>query len=109
MRIHIENLKFQCIIGVLDFERTSPQDVILNLTLDYTYQDSYINYAEVVALLKNTMIEKKYLLIEDALIALVPLLRSRFPLIEKLFLKITKPSILADSQVSVSTSFPSDS
>lgn len=109
MRIHIENLKFRCIIGVLDFERTAPQEVVLNLTLDYSYEGTYINYAEVVALLKNTMIEKQYLLIEDALVELVPLLRSHFPLIEKLFLKITKPSILADSQVSVSTSFPSDS
>ncbi|NPA60178.1 MAG: dihydroneopterin aldolase, partial [Epsilonproteobacteria bacterium] len=35
MIIHIENLKFQCIIGILDFERETPQDVIINLTIRY--------------------------------------------------------------------------
>jgi len=47
MRVHIEDLKFHTIIGILDFERTTPQEVIINLSLDYKYQDDFINYAHI--------------------------------------------------------------
>jgi len=43
MTIHIEDLKFQCIIGILDFERKIPQDVEVNLTIEYNYKDEFIN------------------------------------------------------------------
>jgi len=32
-RIHIEALKLRCIIGINDWERKSPQDVLVDLTL----------------------------------------------------------------------------
>lgn len=103
MTIHIENLKFQCIIGILDFERVTPQDVIINLTMEYAYKkDAFINYVEVVDILKNGMIESKYYLIEDSLENLISKLLNSFSTIQKINLKITKPSILADAQVSVS-------
>jgi len=102
MTIHIEDLKFQCIIGILDFERETPQDVEVNLTLEYNYKDEFINYAEVVDIIKNNMIKSKYLLIEDALNELKIILLEKFKLIEKLEIKLTKPSILADCKVSVS-------
>ena len=102
MRIHIEDLKFQCIIGILNFEREKAQDVILNLTIDYKYKDEFINYADVANLLKSTMVEKKFLLIEDALSELSYTLQKEFPKINTLYLKITKPSILPDCTVSVS-------
>ncbi len=105
MIIHIEDLKFQSIIGILDFERTTPQDVIINLTIQYNYKDLFINYAEVSDLIKATMIEKKFLLLEDALQDLSEILKKEFSQIEKLFLKITKPSIIPDCKVSLSDNF----
>ncbi|MFA6197139.1 MAG: dihydroneopterin aldolase [Sulfurimonas sp.] len=106
MTIHIEDLKFQCIIGILDFERVTLQDVIITLTLDYEYKkDEFINYVEVVDLIKNEMIFNKYFLIEDALNNLTTKLVNNFPSIQKMNLKITKPSILRDAKVSVSTIF----
>lgn len=51
MKIYIEDLRFACIIGILDFERKKEQDVIINLTIDYTFNEEFINYAEVVELL----------------------------------------------------------
>ncbi len=105
MTIHIEDLKFQSIIGILDFERTTPQDVIINLTIQYNYKDLFINYAEVSDLIKATMIEKKFLLLEDALQDLSEILKKEFSQIEKLFLKITKPSIIPDCKVSLSDNF----
>ena len=105
MKIHIDDLKFQCIIGILDFERTEAQDVTLNITIDYEYQNEFINYADVVSLVKSQMIEKKFLLIEDALFELSKILKKEFLKIKALYLKITKPSILPDCQVSVSDTY----
>ncbi len=102
MKIHIENLKFKCIIGILDFERVSPQDVIINLTIDYIYTKDFINYADVVEMIKKDMLENKFLLLEDALSQISTKLKENFSLIDTLNLKITKPSILPDSTVSVS-------
>lgn len=105
MTIHIEDLKFQTIIGILDFERTIPQEVIINLEIEYHFKDTYINYADVSYLIESTMIEEKFLLIEDALDFLSTKLKKRFQLINKLSLKITKPSIMPNSRVSVSNSY----
>lgn len=105
MTIHIEDLKFQCIIGILDFERTKPQDVIINVIIDYQFKDEYINYAEVVEYIKNSMNKNNFLLIEDALAFFHTHLKNKFPLIDYLNLKISKPSILPDAMVSVSNSY----
>ena len=102
MTVHIEDLKFQTIIGILDFERVTPQDVIINLEIEYDYKDEFINYAEVSALITLTMINSKFLLIEDALSQLSVKLKKEFTKINTLNLKITKPSILPDCTVSVS-------
>jgi 7,8-dihydroneopterin aldolase/epimerase/oxygenase len=105
MIIHIEDLKFQTIIGILDFEREKEQNVIINATIAYDYIDEFINYADVVTFIKNEMFTHKFLLIEDALIHFKIHLKEKFPLINKAHLKITKPSILHDAQVSVSDTY----
>ncbi|MCD6190354.1 MAG: dihydroneopterin aldolase [Sulfurimonas sp.] len=105
MKIYIEDLKFQCIIGILDFERTTLQDVTLNITINYEHEEQFINYADVVNSVKFTMIEKKFLLIEDALDELSKTLQKEFSRINTLYLKITKPSILPDCKVSVSNTY----
>lgn len=101
MTVYIDNLKFQCIIGILDFERKNQQDVIINLKIEYDYIDEFINYADVSDTIKSTMIKSKFMLIEDALKVLSLKLKEDFPLINTLELKITKPSILPDCKVSV--------
>ena len=105
MTIHIEDLKFQTIIGILDFERVTPQDVIINVEIEYNYIDRFINYVEVNQTIKDIMIESKFLLIEEALTTLSHKLKKEFFLINLLTLKITKPSILPDCTVSVSDIF----
>ena len=107
MTIHIEDLKFQCIIGVLDFERVTPQDVIINSTINYKYKNNFIDYAKIVDILKNLMIKNKFLLIEDALEAINLKLTKEFKSIKSMDIKITKPSILPDCQVSVSNHYKS--
>jgi len=102
MTIHIEDLSFQSIIGILDFERVKPQDVIINLTIDYQYESNFINYTNVVDIIKFDLTENKYLLIEDALNKLSLKLKREFSSINTINLKITKPSIVPDCKVSVS-------
>ncbi|SFV57733.1 Dihydroneopterin aldolase [hydrothermal vent metagenome] len=109
MKISIEDLKFQCIIGILDFERKKEQDVIINLTVDYNYINDFLNYADITEFIKTTMKKKKYLLIEDALEDLSKLLHKNFSMINQLHLKITKPSILPDCKVSVENQYLFDS
>lgn len=103
MKVYIEDFRFKCIIGILDFERRIPQDVIINLKLVYEFNNTdFINYADVAELIKTTMQESKFELIEDALITLFSLLKEKYPNISSLFIKITKPSILENCTVSVS-------
>ena len=104
MRVYIENLTFDTIIGILDFERTTPQQVIVNLSFKYKFnKDSkeFVNYAEVSTLIEKLMKEKQYLLIEEAIIDIKSTLKQTFN-IKKINLKITKPNILSNTTVSVS-------
>ncbi|MDH4945361.1 dihydroneopterin aldolase [Sulfurimonas sp. C5] len=101
MKIYVEDLRFQCIIGILDFERTTPQDVIINVEIEYDFSDNFINYAEVAQIIKKLMIEEKFLLLEDAIATISQKLKENFSQINTLQLKITKPSILPDCKVSV--------
>ena len=102
MKIEINNLTFKCIIGILDFERVKKQRVILNTSFNYVFtKDIFIDYAEVSKLLKSTMKEQKFLLLEDAILYIENLLLNRYP-ITNLQIKISKPDILKDCIVTLS-------
>ena len=109
MTIHIEDLRFQAIIGILDFERTTPQDVVVDLTIKYKYKNEFINYADIVLIVKDLIQKNEFMLIEDALEALKLKLFKKYRSIKNAHIKITKPSILADCRVSVSNYYRSKS
>jgi len=103
MKIDIENLSFKCIIGILKFERVKKQRVIMNLSFDYEFKDEeFIDYSKVVKLVKKTMKEKKFLLLENAIEELSNILYSSYK-ITNLKIKIAKPNILKDCIVSLSS------
>ena len=104
MTISIKEHSFKTIIGLLDFERVTPQKVIIEASIDYDFlnQESFINYALVVELIETIMQKEKFELIETALIVLIDEIKSNFPLTKKLALTITKPDIINNCQVSVS-------
>jgi dihydroneopterin aldolase len=102
MKIHINDLSFKCIIGILDFERIKKQKVVINLSFEYEFsKDKFINYAEVSELLKTTMKKEKFLLLEDAILHIENLLNSTYN-ISNLYIKISKPNILTNCIVSLS-------
>ena len=102
MKIEISDLTFKCIIGILDFERIKKQKVIVNISFEYNFsKDLFINYAEISQLVKNTMKEQQFLLLEDAILYLENLLTSSYQ-ISNLYIKISKPNILKNCVVSLS-------
>ncbi|NOR56828.1 MAG: FolB domain-containing protein [Sulfurovum sp.] len=106
MTIHIEDLTFDVIIGLLDFERDRPQNVIVNLVCDYDYaEDNFINYADIVEHLENKLKSEQYELLENALLGLKDLLRETYPQIQSLKIKIAKPDILPQCTVALSKSW----
>lgn len=102
MTIDISDLEFETIIGILDFERTAKQRVRINCSIDYVYDKQFLDYALVTKHIERQMIENEFELIEEALLSLKESLKQEFPLILTLFLKISKPDILANCEVSLS-------
>ena len=106
MTIHIEALTFDVIIGLLDFERERPQRVIIDLNASYDYSDeNFIDYAEMVLLMQKELKEKRYKLLEEALLGIKNILYSTYPQLKTLSLKIAKPDILSDCSVALSNSW----
>jgi len=103
MIIHIEDLTFDVIIGLLDFERDKPQRVIINLEAGYEYSDDqFIDYADMVLLIQEKLKEKRYTLLENALLGLKDVLYTTYPQLNTLNIKISKPDILDACTVSLS-------
>ncbi|MCQ2851601.1 FolB domain-containing protein [Helicobacter pylori] len=102
--VHVHNLVFETILGILEFERLKPQKISVNLDLFYTElpNKAYLDYMEIQELIQNTMREKQYLLIEDALKDLSHVLKTRYKEITELYLKISKLEISPNSQVGAS-------
>ncbi|MGL2741870.1 FolB domain-containing protein [Helicobacter pylori] len=102
--VHIHNLVFETILGILEFERLKPQKISVNLDLFYTElpNKAYLDYMEIQEIIQNTMREKQYLLIEDALKDLSQILKTRYKEISELYLKISKLEISPNSQVGAS-------
>ena len=102
MKIEISDLTFNCIIGILDFERIKKQKVIINISFEYEYsKDLFIDYSEISTLVKKTMKEQKFLLLEDAILYIESLLQNNYK-IHNLKIKISKPNILKNCIVSLS-------
>ncbi len=102
--VHIHNLVFETILGILEFERLKPQKISVDLDLFYTQlpNKAYLDYMEIQELIQKMMQEKQYLLIEDALKDLSHALKMHYSAISELYLKISKLEISPNSQVGAS-------
>ncbi|GAA9739371.1 dihydroneopterin aldolase [Helicobacter pylori] len=102
--VHIHNLVFETILGILEFERLKPQKISVDLDLFYTElpNKAYLDYMEIQELIQKMMQEKQYLLIEDALKDLSHVLKTHYSEISELYLKISKLEISPNFQVGAS-------
>lgn len=90
IKIHLKNLRFKCIIGLLECERIKAQKVKIKLSLK---ADDFIDYAELAELLKAQMKKQKFYKIEDGLIFFKEILKQKYPSLNFLKLKISKPQV----------------
>ena len=103
LKVTIENLSFDCIIGILESERKNEQKVVINLSFEYFFDDEtkeFIDYSKVALYIEKSMKEEKFFLIEDAILFLRKKLNSEYPM-KNLWLKIAKPDIMPNCIVSV--------
>ena len=103
LKININNLEVECIIGINEEERKTPQKVIVDATLTYFYEKKdkkYIDYVKVVELITNILKEKEFELLEDAILYIRKAIKSNF-FVKDLKLKITKPEALKNCNISV--------
>jgi len=106
MFIHIDALTVDVIIGLLDFERDRPQRVIIDLEASYDYRnENFIDYADMVFLIKTELQAKKYALLEEALLGIKQRLYTAYPQLQSLKLKIAKPDILPECSVALSNTW----
>ena len=103
MTIEIRDLRVEAIIGILPEERTVPQTVLVDLSAEYRYDgDSFLDYAALAELIRRTLIEERFGLLEEALTILKERIFKEFPMIERLELRLGKPDILDDAFVALS-------
>lgn len=101
-KIIICDLKFLAIVGILEKERITPQQVIADIEIEYVKVDEiFINYAEVANLIEESMKNEKYLLLEEALEDITGKIKLQFSSILSIKLKLLKPSILDNCVVGV--------
>ena len=107
MKLHIKNLSFSCIIGILEYERKNVQQVLINLSFKYTFQnDIFLDYTRLAKKIEKIMLKKKFKLLEDAIIYIKKYLNSKYRSkynIKKIKLKISKPTIISNCEVALSS------
>ncbi|QOG12621.1 dihydroneopterin aldolase [Arcobacter sp. FWKO B] len=102
MKIYIEDLTFDCIIGVLEHERVTPQKIIVNFECEYEFYDGiYLDYATIADDIVDIVTKGEFKLLEEAIIAINDSLLKEYN-ISDIKIKITKPDILPNVKVSVS-------
>jgi len=103
LKVNINDLTFDCIIGILPFERVTKQKVILDMSFEYFYNEdgsNFIDYSHVAIFAQSSMENEKFKLIEDAILFIRKGLKSTYD-IKKLKVKISKPDIMPNCIVSV--------
>ena len=106
MKIHIKDLRFDTIVGLLAHERLHAQAVCLHVKIAYDFDGThFIDYAKVCELIQEDMQTQKYVLLEEALEGIYRKILSAYPKASKIFIKISKPTIIKNALVGVSRTF----
>lgn len=103
MNIHIEGLQFYTIVGILKSERIYKQKVVIDCHI--TYCEGFIDYVQVIDLIKTSMHTHQFALLEDGIKQIAQEIKQEFPSIQELTLKIVKPEIVHGCSVGVSKKF----
>lgn len=104
--IRIEGLLVECIIGILDSERVTPQRLLIDVELDAEFAAAAasddvadtINYAEVAERLSTLAVEGRFRLVERFVSTACALLLDAYPPLQRVRITARKPDILANTR-----------
>jgi len=87
MTIEIEALTIDTVIGILDFERTLKQTVIVETKINYNYtKESFIDYSYIIKKIETLLKKREYGLLEEAVDDIGSSIISDYPQINSLYL-----------------------
>ena len=102
MKIYINDLEIEAIIGILECERVKKQKVVADIEIEYSYiKGCFLDYKKVSDIVSEMIIQNRYEILEDALIDITKKLKKTFSQIESLKIKLFKPDILKNCKVGV--------
>lgn len=101
-KVFIKNMEVECIVGILDFERTTTQRLLVNIEVDADLKqcalsgnlEDSIDYARMAQLVKDYIISKQALLLESLAYELCDLILSNFSKAQAVLVNLQKPDIL---------------
>ncbi len=94
--VFVEDLRFETIIGLLDFERSAPQEIKIDASFEAS---EFIDYAHVCDYFKFEMQKQKFVKVEDAIEFFVNDFKRKYPTLKCLNLKISKTKIISNAIV----------
>lgn len=94
--ILVENLEFDCIIGLLEFERTRVQKICINAKFR---ADEFLDYALICEIIETDFKKEKFLKVEDALNFFKSKFKSKFKTLNYFYMKIIKMEIIKNANV----------
>ena len=103
MIVFIKSLQFEAIIGVLEFERIYPQEIEVDIEIEY--EGDIVDYSVVRKNVINIIKTKKFKYLEDAIYFLKDELKELFPQILSLQICIKKLKIFNNCVAGVKEKF----
>ncbi|WP_187648063.1 dihydroneopterin aldolase [Nitrosophilus labii] len=102
MKIVIENLEFETIIGILDFEREKEQKIVIDMEIEYNYKNKeFVDYTKIADFTVQHIKKNRFYLIEEALESLTDNLKKLYPQITSIKTSLKKPDILKNCSVGI--------
>jgi len=100
--ILVQDLKLRCIIGILEEERRTPQELTVEFEMDYdideaarsTRIETAIDYAKAADLLSRFLQEASFELLETLVYRSIYFLHDHFPQAVRIQVKAAKPQAL---------------
>lgn len=92
----VKKLRFECIVGVLDFEREQSQT--LEVSAKFVAEE-FIDYGEVCADFQREFKARKFGLLEEAFDFFLQHFRTKFPTLKKLKITLFKPQIAQKAKI----------
>lgn len=103
-KLKIKDLEFETIIGILDFERTKKQKVLLNAEFLYEFSEEILDYRLLREFLLQAF-DKNFDTLENALVYFKENIPKNFNNIKYFHIELSKTQIFTDCVISVSLEY----